>query len=258
MTDSILFSDSTLNGYCISGTVYLLLPVIAFLLMKRQRTAYIFPVILGVIVYFTAVQFSNLFGNIMGFSRDYAARTVIAAELVSIFEEVGRWFAMRYPVTGIRSTDAAVCYGIGHGGLECWIRGFQQFQIMQYGRQVNAEGIRSFLAGKAPERAAEITAQLQQYADRSPLLCLTDLLHSMTSFGVHLALTLLLYRKMQESNFDPRWLLLAVLLHDALNAVSLAASLTGSALFTSFSGLLAGAALIWFVSRKIRLCPSES
>ena len=82
MTDSILFSGSTLNGYCISGTVYLLLPVIAFLLMKRQRTAYIFPVILGVIVYFTAVQFSNLFGNIMGFSRDYAARTVIAAELV--------------------------------------------------------------------------------------------------------------------------------------------------------------------------------
>ena len=251
MTDSTVFSGSTLNGYCIAGIVWLLMPVLALLLMKRQRAVRIFPVILGVTVYFTAVQFSDLFAHIIGFSRGFAEKTVIAAELVSALEEVGRWFAMRYPVTGIRSTSAAVCFGIGHGGLECWIRGFQQFQIMQYGRQVNAEGIGSFLTGKTPERAAEITAQLQQYAARSPLLCLTEILHSMTTFGVQLALTLFLYKKMQESDFDLRWLLLAVLLHDALNAVTLAASLTGSTLFTSFAGLLGSIALIWFVSRKI-------
>lgn len=249
--NEILFSGGALAGYALSGTVYLLLPAAAFFLMRYYRAARIYPVIVGAIVYFVAVQLSNLFGNMIGFSASFAQKTVLAAELVCYFEEAGRWLAMRWPVTDIRDTRSAICYGIGHAGLECWIRGMQQFHIYHYGMQINRSGIDSLLGSRTPEQIAAFTQQMQAYADNDLFLSLLNILNSLTNFGFHIALSLLVCRKIQETAGQKRWLLCAILLHLILNGAVWLASFSGSTLLTSCTGILCGICIMMIVNKLI-------
>ncbi|MBQ5337968.1 MAG: YhfC family intramembrane metalloprotease [Oscillospiraceae bacterium] len=249
----VFFTGHTLSGYCISGIIYLLLPVIAFGLMKKYNAAKFYPVIVGIIVYFLAVQFSNLSAHLIGFSQSVGNKTVLAAEMVCYFEEAGRWLAMRYPVTDIRKNNAAICYGIGHGGLECWIRGFQKLGIFRDGKQLNAEGISSFLAGKTDKAAEHMTRQMQLYADHPLSLSILETLHSITSFGFHIALSLLIFRKMQETNYQKRWLLLAILLHICMNLTGWITSFSENPYLSDFAGLLCGTAIIVFVCKIVKI-----
>ena len=258
MQPEFVFSSRTLAGYCIAGTVYLILPAAAFLLLKKYRAARLYPVITGAVCYFLAVQCSNLCAHFIGFSMSFSQKTVIAAELVCYFEETARWLAMRYPVTDIRKTNAALCYGIGHGGLECIIRGVQKFRIFRYGQRWNTLGPEGFVSGDAGN-AADILAQMQEYGTQTLIVSLLDSLQAVTNFGFHLALSLLIFRKMNESNYAKRWLLLAILLHICMNTAGWLASFSGSKILCGMVGILTGISLTAVVFRFISLrgCVNE-
>ncbi len=51
-TQQIVFTGSVLSGYFLSGVVYILLPIAAYLLMMHRKAARFYPVVTGVIVYF--------------------------------------------------------------------------------------------------------------------------------------------------------------------------------------------------------------
>ena len=250
-TQALTFSEEAFAGYYLKGIVYLILPIAAFLLMRKYRAARIFPVITGIIVYLLSVWISDLCAHFVGFTASFAQKTVIAAEMVCYFEEIGRWLAIKYPLTDIRNTRAAFCYGIGHGGIECLIRGVQQFQIIGYGQRLSSEGLSSFLAGKESEKAAAVTNQLQAYADYSLGLGILDSLHSAGTFAVQIALSVFLFRKMTESNYAKRWLLCAILLHMLLNGLPWAVSLTGSSLAVSLTGMVCNISVIAYIYRAI-------
>ena len=241
-TSETLFSGGALLGYFLSGTVYLLLPAAVFLWMRRYGAARIYPVIVGVTAYYLSVRFSDIFAHMIGFSQPAGNQAVIAAEMVCILEEAARWLAMRWQITDIRTTRAAVCYGIGHGGLECWIRGVQKFQIFHAGQQVNAGAESAFSA-----------ARLAAFADHPLWLSLLDCLESAVIFGVQIALSLLIFRKMTETHYEKRWLLCAILLHYLMNGSGWLASLSGDAALCSFVGIVCGGIVIWIVCRLIRI-----
>lgn len=247
----IVFSSSTLAGYFLCGTVYLLLPLIAFLGLKKYHAARKYPVITGMIAYFLAVRFSEILAHMIGFSQSYAAQAVIAAELVCTAEEAARWLAMRYPVTDIRKTNAALCYGIGHGGLECWTRGIQKLQIFRSGLQLNNEGIGSFIAEQNAEQTAVIARNLQDLADHPLFLSMFDVLNSITTFSVQIALSLLIFRKMTETNYQMRWLFLAVILHFFLNGSVWLASFSGAPYLISAVGIMSDVIVILVIFRII-------
>ncbi len=247
--EEIYFSDSTMLGYTICGAVYFLLPVTAFLMLRRNGAARLYPVIVGVIVNYVSTTLTDLFANLIGFSESIGNRTVIAAEIVCFMEEGGRWLAMRYPITDIKNTHSAVCYGIGHGGLECILRGIQKFKIFGYGRKLNSEGLDSFISGKTSESADRIVEQLRTYADSGIFVSLLNSLHAVTNFGVHIALSVLIFKKISESENSIRWLGFAILMHLCLNGFSWLASFAGSPAFSDIIGILTGAAIIMTVCR---------
>ena len=255
-TQQIVFTGSVLSGYFLSGVVYILLPIAAYLLMMHRKAARFYPVVTGVIVYFIAERFSALFASLFGASQGFMSKTVIAAEIICYLEETGRYFAMKYPVTDIKSTNAAVCYGIGHAGLECFIRAYQKFQIYSYGQRLNSKGLDSFISGKSAEKADSMTRQLQTYADHSLFLSIVDSLGSIVTFGVQISLSLLIFKKI---HYEKRWLLLAILLHLFVNFAVWLASFTDDPLFTDFIGIIAGGAVIAIVFRIIGLhnCMNE-
>lgn len=249
----ISFSEGTLFGYFFSGVICLVLPAAVFLYLVKYRSSRIYPVITGAVVYYVSTTLCDLTANLMGFSMSYGNRIVIATELVCIFEEVGRWLAMKYPITDIKNTRSAVCYGIGHGGLECVIRGFQKFKLFGYGRQINSRGLDSFITGKSEEQVLAIEKQLRIYADYPLYVSLLDSLHSLTAFSVQIALSLLIYKKMSETDNELRWVLIAIGLHYGLNGAGWLASLTENPVFTNIVGIICGAAVTVFVFRQIGL-----
>ena len=246
MSGGAVFSGSTTLGYFILGAFYILLPVTAWLVLKKAGTAPVWPVAVGAVVYFLTTRLSDLSACVIGTSGDLAYKAAVSAELVCIFEEVGRYLAMRYPVANIKTMNSAVCYGIGHAGLECWIRGFGSLKIMSYG----SRSLDSFTAGKTPEKAAKITERLAELADHPLYISLLDCIGALAVFGVHIALSLLIFIKIKETG-QLRWLLAAVGLHYFVNCSGWLASFSGSPLVRSLAGIACGIIVIAVVCRII-------
>ena len=253
MTDAedIFFSGGTMFGYWLTAVMYMVLPVIAYFIMKACGAARLLPVIAGVVMYFIAVKLCDLTVWIALFSAPFSVKQAAAVELVCIFEETARWLAMKYPLFNIKSSAAAVCYGIGHAGMECWMRGGSTFKLIGIGSRLNSDGINSFISGKTPEKAEETLKELQRLADKGIITSIAGSVEIMSNFGFHIALSVLIFKKMYEPNFKKRWLLLAIGLHYALNCISWAVSFSGSQLITSIVGIISGAAIIALVWRII-------
>ncbi|MBP0976379.1 MAG: YhfC family intramembrane metalloprotease [Oscillospiraceae bacterium] len=247
----MIFSDGAMLGYGITAAVYLLLPCAALIQMLRHNAARIYPVIVGAIVWFVSVRLCDLTVSVLLLRVSFALKTVYAAECIAYFEEPGRWLAMKCPLTDIRKPGDAVCYGIGHAGAECLNRALSVLQTIRLGQTLNGSGVQAFLADQTPEKAAETLKMLHYYADGSLFSGMLGACCAVTNFGVHLALSLLIFRKIREYHVKRRWLLLAILLHLLLNAVTWLASFSGRAWVVSLTGIAAGIGIIALIMRII-------
>lgn len=249
--DTLTFSGGTLFGLALTVFVYLALPVTVFFLLRSRGRAQVFPVIAGAVTYFLAVRLNDLTAHLLLFRQPVGVQAAAALEFVAIFEETGRYLAMRFPLSDVRRSRAAVCYAVGHAGLECWSRAVQTVGIIGEGLDLNRYGIAHFTAALSGEAARNITEQLQYYADTGLFVSLLNCVQIITNFGVHTALSLLIFKKLIDEGFRLRVLAGAILLHYALNCISWLVSLTGSRIFTSLAGIVTGTAVILLVSRII-------
>ncbi|MBR5371655.1 MAG: YhfC family intramembrane metalloprotease [Oscillospiraceae bacterium] len=247
MENELFFSAGTLAGYALNGTVYLLVPIAVAFLLYRYRAFRLIPLLTGIAVYFLSVRFCDVFTGIVFNRQALAVQTAMAAGFVGIFEESGRYFAAKCPIFGIRSDAAACSYAVGHAGLECMIRCGQNYHIFDIGRRLNANGIGSFLVDRTAERTVEITETLNRYAEHSLALGILDSLSVITNFGVHLALTILIYRKLYEGIHPVRWMGIACLLHFSLNDCYLSTGVLGGEMFASLMSIFWGIGIIVLV-----------
>ena len=78
-----------------------------------------------------------------------------------------------------------------------------------------------------------------------------DALNAAVNFDVHIALSLLIYKKCFVTDFRKRWLVLAIGLHIGLNELYGLSSLAGEPVFTKLTGIFCGTAVILLVYRLI-------
>ena len=246
----IVFSTSSLLGWFLTGLLGVMLPLAACYLMFRFRALRMFPLTAGAVTYFLATRFNDLTVNLLFFSAPPASRALFAAVTVCIFEEAGRYLTMRFPLADVHSSAAAVCYGIGHGGLECIIRGIQSFRVYGYGTTYNSEGLSYFTDGKSAERAEQIITNLQGYAERGLPLSLMHILNAGGNLCFHIALSVLIYKKIQYGQ-GLQGLMIAILLHDAINELYNIAGVTGGDWAAVSTGLLCAAGITVLVCKLI-------
>ena len=249
--NDIVFSDSIILGYCVTAFIYLALPVTSFFIMRKYNSAKLLPIIAGIITYFLATRLADGAAYLMIHAAPLAQKAAISTEIVCITEEVGRWLAIKYPLSNVNNSGAAVCCGIGHAGLECWIRGFSTFSIIGYGQTLNRDGITAFTAGKTTAAADSIIKQLTDYAENDIFCSILDWVHIITNFGFHICLSVMIFKKIKESDFKKRWLLRAVLLHYLLNGSTWLASFSGIPVLSKLTGIIVGAGIIIYVFRLI-------
>jgi uncharacterized membrane protein YhfC len=249
--NDIVFSGSTLIGYCITAFIYIALPVSAFFIMRKYNSAKLLPIIAGIVTYFLSTRIADGMAYLMLPAASFAQKAAISTEIVCITEEVGRWLAIKYPLFNVTTPGAAVCYGIGHAGLECWIRGFDTFGIIGYGQKLNREGIEAFTADKTPQAAEAVIKQLRTFADNDIFCSILDWLNIVTIFGFHICLSVMIFKKFNDNNFKSRWLLRAILLHYLLNVSVWLVSFSGIAVLSKLTGIIVGVGIIAYVYRTI-------
>ena len=222
MIEMEMIAMGTSIGYAIIAAVCFAAPVFVFFRAKKYDSAMIYPVIVGAVTYFIATRMSDLAVWMLFSEAPMSYKAVIATELAAFSEEIGRWLAMKYPVTNIKTSRAAFCCGIGHGGLECYMRGAAALKLMTAGNSRNM-GL---------------------------LLGATDSLNMIVNIGVHIALSLLIFKKIQEQK-SLRWLALAILLHYLLNALVGVVSIGKMPILTGFTGIFFGLGVILTVYKII-------
>lgn len=144
----------------------------------------------------------------------YAVYGGLAAGL---FEETGRFLAMRFCMTKSLEKQNAIMYGIGHGGIEAILLiGLTYISNLATAFVINAGGLDALLTGMDESTAAAAYAQLSQLCTLSPADFLMAGLERISAIMLHIALSWLVYRAVKGRK--AAFYLLAVGIHFLVDA----------------------------------------
>jgi len=134
-----------------------------------------------------------------------------------LFEEGGRWLGYRWLFRPEdRTWRRAVMYGLGHGGLESMvlIAGLGALSLVGLLAASSAD-----LSQVPPEQRAALAAQLAAVAAQPAWYPLFGAWERLSAMTLHVGLSLLVLRAFRRVSWA--WLLAAILVHGAVNAVAL-------------------------------------
>ncbi|MBR1898919.1 MAG: YhfC family intramembrane metalloprotease [Oscillospiraceae bacterium] len=214
MEQQINIGIFTVIGLGLASVTSALLPVILWIIWRKKAHAAWIPLIAGVVGYL-------FIGTFRGAARALFLTPlqdtpwlfyILQAVFAGVFEEGGRYLIFRYGIPQHdRYTDAA-SYGIGHGGLEHLIVGWQSSLFFGFvvALLYHFQGIDGLLAqGMDMEGLPEL---LQDIADHHFLRCLLIALVNFGSLLFQCCMSVLVFTAVQRDR-HPRWLLAACGLH---------------------------------------------
>jgi len=134
-----------------------------------------------------------------------------------IFEETGRFLAMRFCMKKSLKKENAILYGIGHGGIEAiLIVGITYVSNLVLSMMINSGGLDSILAVLDEKTADTVYIQLSQLWTLAPSDFLLAGVERISAMMLHIALSWLVYRAVKEKK--PGFYLAAVGIHFAVDA----------------------------------------
>ena len=211
----------------ISLAFYAILPVlfmaVILLVCRRRMTLSFWNVVVGAGVFFLSSQVLE------GFLHDYVLRdnpvtvawlkihpagyALYACLAAGIFEEVGRYLAMRFVVRNTGNPGTAVAYGLGHGGIEAILLGsIALVQALVYAVMLKLGQDAQLSASLGPELVEQIRADLQALSFTAMA---GPALETLTAILGQIGLSFLVWRAVETRRLA--WLGLAVLVHAAID-----------------------------------------
>lgn len=135
--------------------------------------------------------------------------TLYGCAMAGIFEEVGRYLIFRFPLRRQKNPQAAIGYGIGHGGIEVYVNVVAQVILMivlslRYNKG-GAEAIGSAGAAMAASTAAGFSAV-------TTVLFVAERIFAM---AFHVAMSVVVFAAARQKS--PSLLLLAILTHGVID-----------------------------------------
>lgn len=222
-----MVSNNAFLGLSIALAISLLSPVVVWAVARRRMTLAWRNIGLGAAIFFlfvlvleslmhmyvlklNPVSSAWLKANVWGFAA-------YAAGAAALFEETGRYLALRLFAKPSGDAGTAVAYGLGHGGLEAWLIGaFGQLQAMIMAVMLNAGTLQTLLGSKLqPEAYAKI------YDKLAHLTFIEGLIGGIERFWAllfQIGFSFLVWRAVSRRKLG--WLLAAIGAHAALDAVA--------------------------------------
>jgi uncharacterized membrane protein YhfC len=211
-------------GIATALALSLLFPVVVFLVCRKRMTLswrniaigagtfFLFALVLEQALHHFVLKANPTTVGWIGASPwNYVLYGIAAAAL---FEEVGRYVAMRLIVKDTGTPGTPVAYGIGHGGIEAWILGaLAQFQFLIAGVMLNQGKLESSLSGAVPP--AQIAALRQQLETVGFFDVAYGGVERVIAVLAHIFFSLLVWKAVSERKII--WLFAAMAAHATLN-----------------------------------------
>ncbi len=223
------------------------LPIVLCVRYKR-RGAHLKNFFLGcaVFVLFVLVLEQLMHSVVLGRFQSFFTENIFAYALygglaAGVFEETGRYLAMRFLMKKTLNKQEALMYGAGHGGIEAML-----LVGLTYINNISASVmINSGAAAALPE---ELAAQLSPLLTTPSYVFLMGGLERISAIVLHICLSYLVYRAVKGRK--PGFYFLAVFLHFAVDALTvLASSFNVHMLILEFTLLAAVVLLALWVRR---------
>lgn len=140
-----------------------------------------------------------------------------------LFEETGRFLAMKFFMKKTLSRENAILYGIGHGGTEAILLiGFTYINNLIYSVLINSGALPSLLSAYDADAQALITQQLDTLGNTPSLLFYLAGVERIAAMLLHIALSFLVY--LAVKNRRPGFYVLSIALHALINAIAVIVS----------------------------------
>lgn len=135
-----------------------------------------------------------------------------------LFEETGRFLAMKFCMKKTLSRENAILYGIGHGGIEAiLIVGLTYVNNLIYSALINSGSLTSILAAYDADTQAAVMQQISALWTTPGYQFFLGGVERLGAMLLHVVLSYLVY--LAVKNGTPKYYVLSILLHALTNAV---------------------------------------
>jgi uncharacterized membrane protein YhfC len=208
----------------VAAILDLLWPVAIFIICRRRMTLAARSILIGAGVFFVFSQVLEkaLHIYLLQLNQETAAwltgvpirYAIYGCLAAGLFEEIGRYLAMRFLVRPTGNPGTAVAYGLGHGGIEAvLLGGLAMVQTFVLALMLNAGTLDATLGpSMAPAALARTRAALEQL---SVLPVALGCLERLVTLLVQIGLSLIVWRAVEQRRAS--WLMLAIVLHAAVD-----------------------------------------
>lgn len=182
--NEIILTSSQISAFFMRGLLTAALPFVFFIYLHKKHGGRLYPVFVGAAALILLSMPRGLMRSIAIQSSDsFFIKFLIADIIGAAFEECGRFAAMRLAMPNHDRTVDALCYGIGHGGVETFATAAHQFGFWMLCRQYN---------GMSVEQDSQIAAQLQVLSAQSTFIVAEMAFNETFGLIFHIAMSVLI------------------------------------------------------------------
>ena len=248
---------ATMIGLYFSLCIAFGLPIFLAIFVRRKLKSKVWPVLLGAAVFLVFAMVLEQAIHMLVLRNDFGTKIMSSPVLyglygglmAALFEEGGRYIAMRYVMRGSLNKENAIMYGVGHGGIEAiLIVGLSYFSNIAVAAMVNNGDIAQFFAGMDEATAQTMFQQIAPLWQGPAYVFYMAGIEGIGAVAVHICLSYLVYRAIDD--VDWAFFALAFGAHFAVDFIASVLSQSGvSMIVIELIVLALAAALVVMVRR---------
>lgn len=258
------YTVGTVSPVAMAGMVFSLiisigLPIALCVIVKKKLGAALSPVLTGAAVF--AVFVLGLESVMHRFVLQSAAGATITGNIwlyalyggvaAAVFEELGRFIAMKWCMKHTLTRENAVMYGVGHGGLEAmFLIGSAYIGNLATSFMINSGEFAAYLSSLDAATAEAALSQIAPLWETAPGAFFLGGVERISAIALHICLSYLVYRAVKYG--EGRYFALALGLHFAVDALTVLLNSVLPAVILELVLLIAVAAIAVFTLRLYR------
>ena len=211
------FSPSQMFVFVVRAILTIAFPFICIFIARKKFDGRIFPFVIGLVaVNLLVIPRALLRDMLMPDSGDFTMRLVLSSLIGAFCEETARFLMFRYMLKNYDALTDAVCYGIGHHGMEVIPSVSFCFDAIATGSKLNSVGLETMVADLSAEEAEALIKQIEIYTSIGFFDHADVVLSWIASLAMQIAWSVLVFTAAYRQDYR-KFYFVALLLHIVAN-----------------------------------------
>lgn len=215
------FTSPQMFAFIIRAILTITFPLICIFIVHKNFEGRIFPFVIGLVaVNLLVIPRALLRDMLVPDSGDFTMRLVLSSVIGAFCEETARFLMFRYMLKNYDTLTDAVCYGIGHHGMEVIPSVSFCFDAIATGSKLNSVGLDAMIAGLSAEESDALIKQIEIYTSIGFLEHADVVFSWIASLAMQIAWSVLVFTAAYRQDYR-KFYFVALLLHVVANVLLL-------------------------------------